>query len=501
MEYVFSPSGFFTPQLSVEVQAAIRVLHGCLMFITLVMVLPQARRFFISEKWGGYGQSAADVNCIQNPVVMPVVYATWLACALGLITNTFPVAAAFISLVFARYFFVSMRWKGCLRGFGAPGFMTYWLCLAVFLLESTLHYAPKMRPLAILVTQADFAFIMLSAGLYKFTAGYARNNGMEYGMVNPQWGYWWTFFQKLSPQNPFFAFNNFLAWSVEIAAAILMLIPETRFIGGSLILLSFIYIFTQIRLGVLCEVVITCCLLFFHPGSLGEKIVTLVGKALGADAAPALSAFPTTEISAYSIAIGAAMGTYLLLLPLCHASLFYNFYGKKALPGFLQTALEKYTNFFGIIIWRVFSADHTNFYPVVYRLEENGQRVLISNWGKGLRYNNVGESIVLTCLFTTLKYYASNQDLFNERLLRYTRTLPKSQEKSAVAPVFEFEYRSIKKLEDRFEPVPVARYIVKPETKEVIEEMLDKDFSTRASSPDSPIKEGVRPGSYVSLGK
>ena len=31
---------------------------------------------------------------------------------------------------------------------------------------------------------------MLAAGVYKLLAGYRHGDGMELGMVNPQWGYW-----------------------------------------------------------------------------------------------------------------------------------------------------------------------------------------------------------------------------------------------------------------------------------------------------------------------
>ena len=40
----------------------------------------------------------------------------------------------------------------------------------------------------LLVLQVDLAFIMLSAGVYKFTAGYPHNHGMELGLCNPMWG-------------------------------------------------------------------------------------------------------------------------------------------------------------------------------------------------------------------------------------------------------------------------------------------------------------------------
>ena len=42
---------------------------------------------------------------------------------------------------------------------GAPGFMTYWLAVAVFLLEYSATFAPQLSALSLLVLQIDFAMI------------------------------------------------------------------------------------------------------------------------------------------------------------------------------------------------------------------------------------------------------------------------------------------------------------------------------------------------------
>jgi hypothetical protein len=82
-----------------------------------------------------------------------------------LVVGWWSVWAALTNLVLCRYFLVQMQWRGVRRGVGAPGFMTYWLAVAVFLLEYTLHYAPGLRPLALLLLHVDWALILLSAGL------------------------------------------------------------------------------------------------------------------------------------------------------------------------------------------------------------------------------------------------------------------------------------------------------------------------------------------------
>jgi hypothetical protein len=346
-------------------------------------------------------------------------------------------------------------------------------------------------PLVLLVAQADFALIMLSAGIYKFNAGYASNHGMEGGMVNPQWGYWWWIYQKLSPHHPVFPFLNHMAWSLEVIAGVLMLLPPTRFIGALLMLGSFVFIETHIRLALLCEMVIVCCLLFFYPGSYGDQLISFVVPAVSVPAVVPLPTFLDKLIEIF-------LWIYLILLPLAHAGLFYNFYARRSLPAIVQRALETYTNIFGIIIWRVFSADHTNFFLRVYeRPRASDERAIVSRFGisdGSLRYNHVGESIVLTTLFTTLKYYPSNNQLFHDRLLRYARTV-----KHAPGSILDFDYVSIKKADDRFEFVTVATYTVDAAAGTIEENLFDPSFSVRATLSGSPVHEGVKPGSYVPL--
>src|SRR5215831_9811723 len=439
------------PELSPAAQAFVRVAYGLLLLGFLGMTVPHARRFFLSERWGGYAKSAPDVDAIQNPIVGALVIALWIASALCLVLGRWVFAASLITLLLCRYFFVRMRWKGVARGLGAPGFMTYWLAAAVFLLELTARVAPDVRSLALLTLQVDFAFIMLSAGLYKLSAGYARNHGMELGMVNPEWGYWWRFWKRVPPAHWIFRLLNHLAWSTEIVAALLMLIPATRLLGAALIMASFVFIATQIRLGMLCEMVILCGVLFFPPGSAPDQIVTrlLTG---------AIDAGVGTTWPAVAGPLVALLWAYLALLPLAHGGLFYNFYLRRSLPPPLQRALELYTNFFGIIIWRVFSVDVVNFFILIHREPRSGgARTLVSRhgWTGGLRYGHVCESITVTSLFTTLKYYPSNDAVFRERLLRYARTVPCAPNERLV-----FEYLSIGKTALGFEFTPVAEYTV-----------------------------------------
>jgi hypothetical protein len=483
----------FYPQLSLEAQAFLRIAYGILLLGHLILLLPHSRRFFMSERWKGYAQSSWDVDVIQNPVAHPIMMTMWFGCAILLVLGRWTVLAALINLVLCRYFFVHMRWKGVLRGMGAPGYMTYWLSAAVFLLEYTLHYAPQVRPLTLLVLQVDFALIMLSAGVYKCTAGFPRNHGMELGLVNPEWGYWWRFYKNLSPHHFLIKTLNHLAWTTEVVAAVLMLIPQTRFIGALLIIFSFFFISTHIRLALLCQMVMLCGVLFFFPGSYGDQFVRLL---VSVQPPAVVAAGPVLTVVNHVLTGG--LWIYLFLLPVAYFGIYFNFFARKRFPQPFQRLLEVYTNFFGIIMWRVFTIDLINFFPNIYHQPRTGgERTLITRYGwraGSLRFSHVGESITLTCLFTTLKYYPSNHDLFTQRLLRYARTVPRPAD-----AVLVFEYIGIHKTETEFEFLTVANYVVDSDAGKVTEHMLNDQVSVYAAHEASPLHEGARPGSYAPL--
>ena len=483
----------YLPDLGVGTQALFRSAYGVLLLIALLRLVGHDRRFFVSERYGGYVGCSLLHDRFHTPVLMRLTLGVWGASAIGLIIGVASPWFGLLNVVLCRYFFVSMRWNSLLRGMGAPGFMLYWTGLVVFLLECTAHYAPELRNMALLVAQVDFALIFLSAGVYKLVAGYARNDGMNFGLVNPAWGYWSRQYQRLPPDHRAFVLLNHLGWSTEILAAALMLVPQLRFIGGLIILVTFAFVATQIRLGTLCSLVMVCSLLFFGPATQVGAWTDYVGGYVWPSSAPPLQ--PPAVLNA---AMAVALWAYLLLLPVVHAGISFNFYAKRAFrPRILQRLLDRYANLFGIIIWRVFSIDHLNFFIRIYALRPHTrERALLNSYGlKGSRrYNEVAESITLTTLFTTLKYYPSNWRLFSERLLRYARTVQPVPRTDLI-----FEYVSIRRGAARFEMVPVAEYRVTADTANVEEHLLVPYAAPRMAAPLSPVHEGQRPGSYAPL--
>lgn len=476
---MLSPDPLLFPTLSPDVQVWIRVAYGVLQALTLIAALPHARRYFLSERWGGYAQSRLSIDAVQNPVVGAAVLVMWLSAAVSLAAGRAVLMAAAVNVVLCYYFFIRMRWSGVLRGMGAPGFIAFWLGAAVFMLELTARRAPALRGLALLTLQVDFALIMLSAGIYKMVSGYRAGDGMELGMVNPEWGYWSSFWSGWSPRHPLFRAFNEMAWGTEVVAGVLMLVPATRPLGGLAMALSFVFIATQIRLGFLCEMVIVCCLLFV--------------PAAGGGAIPAGRLLPA---GAQQV-IAACLWIYLALLPVVRIGMYYNQLAHRALPGPLQRGLDLYTNTFGLIIWRVFTADVVNFFVRVWEERRPDARRLLSNFSGFTwthRFRQVAECITLTSVFTTLKYYPTNRAMFVDRLLRYARTIPHAADAQLV-----FEWVNVTKRADRFIFVPVAEYCVDVRRGTVDDTIVSDIVSVKAPAAASPVHEGVRPGSYVPM--
>ena len=174
--------------------------------------------------------------------------------------------AALVNLVLCRYFFIHMRWKGVLRGMGAPGFMAYWLALAVFLLEYTqpLRAGPAGPRAAgaaggSRVHHAVRRRLQVHGRLSAQPRHGARDGAIRCGATGGASG------RRAPPDSAVFWTMNQLAWGDRGRRGPADAVPPTRELGAMLILVSFLFILTQIRLGFLCEMVMVCCLLFVVP--------------------------------------------------------------------------------------------------------------------------------------------------------------------------------------------------------------------------------------------
>ena len=124
---------------------------------------------------------------------------------------------------------------------------------------------------------------------------------------------------------------------------------------------------------------------------------------------------------------------------------YLNLFGKRELPRPLQQALTWFANRVPVIMWRVFTPDVTNFFVRIYRIDRaSGERTPIvhedttysyrdrASWRRSLRFLHVTESIAFTTVFTTIKYFRSQRELFESRLRAYAATLGDNELKDRV---------------------------------------------------------------------
>lgn len=399
-----------------------------------------------------------------------------------------------------RWLFIGQRWKSVRRGCGAPGFMSHWAVRYFALFEIVRAIDPSAR-LGQAIWEAyrvDFGLIMLCAGLYKALSGYLRDEGMEYGRVNPMWGYHWRFFNKKNPFGFYPRLMNAVACFVEIISGIFILCPNSSMqtMGALAITLSFLYVACFIRLGRLSV------LMALLPFMLWQSVRS------GAIEPHAMLTLPTWLESCLLFTIYA----YIAALPVFKVIQYYNYLAQKPLPFGLQKPFDRCMNWIPIIIWRVFTADLVNFYVRIYAVGPSfpqGEKAVVDEstydlTQKGpillkMRFLHVCESIALTSVFTTLKYFKDNFAAFENKLTSYSESiigamaLPDQEHVSEL----RYEYVSITKGEHGFNNRHVASFIWERATHKVRIEKLDPDFDPSTLSAHSPIKQAAAPGTYL----
>ena len=465
---------------------------GGLLLLDWIAFLPLFRVGFSRYESSGFS--------VNDRLFRTVLAAVWLAAIAGWMFNA-PhgrLAGSFVLSVIFRRYFITERWSSVRRGFGAPGFMAHWTVRVVFLIEVVRWLDGDGETLRLLFAAIrwDFGWIMVCAGLYKLLVGYLHNNGMEYGRVNPAWGYHWRFFKDVSPHGWYPTLLNYLACLVELVSGILILVPTatTQLLGAVALTLSFAYVTLFIRLGRLS--VLMAVLPF----------VAWPDVAASAQAAPALTSTPWA-VDILLSAIRAVAWAYIVLLPIVKGMQYLNLFANITLPQPAQRCLTAYANWVPIIIWRVFTADVTDFYLRVWGCDESGRRVdaIIDEqsyswrgWARPLfklRLLHVTESIAIVSVFTTLKYFASNRLLFEEKLRRYAASL--LLDWGRPYPMLRFEYLKVTKAERRFEYTHMGDFVIDMTTGRVHEENVRPGFSFADTAKFSPVRESVAPGSWA----
>jgi len=395
--------------------------------------------------------------------------------------------------VIFRHFFIEQRWRSVRRGCGAPGFMSHWAALWIFFVE----LARLADGTGWLVGQIfgalrmDFAIIMLCAGSYKVAVGFWRGNGMEFGRVNPIWGYHWKYFSGKNPEGLYPRLMNMLASGGEILAGVLLLVPHpwAQLAGAALVSLSFFYVSLFIRLGRLAWLMVLLPA-FYIPEVLTSAQVSS----------------PLLQIPPPWLWLAATpFWLFMAMLPFLKFTQYYNLFGNRALPPPLQNLFAGISNFIPVIVWRVFTPDVINFFVRIARWDGTKRSVVVDEtsiysyhiwrapWLK-LRFLHVCESIALVSVFTTLKYFPSKPELFEERLTRYAKSVVADLD--SACDRLEFEYVAIQKAECCWEFRPVLRYLVDLQGERVTSEVLEPGFDPAKPALFSPVRESSRPGTF-----
>jgi len=467
-----------------------RQVAGLLFFLDLLAYLPYASVCLGAGYWGAGHRRAVRF-------VVPI----WAAASLGLVLGIYPLIAAILLWLLFRHYYIAHRWKNPFRGGGAPGFMSHWVAmyLVFFELARALDGSGELASSVRWMSNVDFGTILLCSGTYKALSGYLHGEGMEYGLANPFWGYWFRWFRQRRPSHLAFRIQDIWAPIAQIATGTCLLLgasatflPQLRPVGAVLCILSFAYLVPAVRLGRLA-VLMMVPPLWFLP-ELGAALPEPLARSLPGIAAP----------DAVLSALSAATIAYVVVLPLVKAMQYLNLFAKIELPRPLQPALTWFANRVPIIMWRVFTPDVTNFFVRIYRIDrDTGERTPLvhedttyayrdlRHWRRSMRFLHVTESIALTTVFTLLKYFRSQRELFEARLRAYAATLGED------GALLELEYVAILKGERCFDYLPVTRFTLDLATGAIAESRLVPDFPYDAPAKYSHIKETAGFGTYA----
>lgn len=469
--------------------ALVREVAGLLFLLDALMFLPWAQ---VAIGPGYFRGGAARARLV------PWMLTVWIASAVSLMLGVFPLIGALALMLLFRHLYIHNRWANLFRGGGAPGFMSHWLTCYLVLFESArlLDASGALGAHVLTMLQIDFGVILLCSGTYKSLSGYLFGEGMSYGLANPFWGYWWPIVRQFQPRHILLRLQDMAAAVLQLIMGASMLFEPTRALGGLICSLGFFGLLFMVRLGRLA--VLMMVIPFFDFPDFNASLV------------------PWRDIVVPSVAtphvvltvLQGLITAFLVLLPAVKAMQYLNLFAKIQLPGPLQSWLTRYANAVPIIMWRVFTPDVTNFFIRIYRINPDGSETTrvdeettyaYKQWSEfrwSMRFLHVTESIALTTVFTTLKYFRSQRPLFEAKLLEYAATLGEPADRAR----FRFQYVAILKGRESFEYLPVANFRVNVAAGVIEEEMLVPGFAYDAPATYSHITETTGYGSYLPKG-
>lgn len=469
-----------------------RQLASALFLLDILFYLPAARVLF----GGGY-----ELDDSPRKRHLAGILLLWSACVIFLMLGILPLLSSFGLLLVFRHLYVNHRWDNLFRGGGAPGFMSHQQSLYLFLASLSAALADRLGWHVGLAYRMDLGLIILCSGIYKAVAGYTRGEGMEYGCANPIWSYWSGRFKRVSPGNIYFRAQNWLAVLTQIAAGTFILLSIAwapfQYAGALLLASMFLFLIFVIRLGRLAALMALAALPLFP--ELGLSLFP--GPDLW---------FPEARLNAWVPeswvhGLQTSLIAFSALLVVIKLTQYLNFYGNRELPGFLQRAITRLASWIPIIIWRVFTPDVTNFFVRIHAIDRSTGRsrtiadedtaYSYKSWRsirEKLRFLMVTESITVTTVFTTQRYFPSDPSIFEKRLIRYAKSLSFRPGED-----LKFQVVMIAKMDRCFEYIPVIEYLVTDECSKIVETRLRDDYDFRSKAKFSPIRESQGYGKYA----
>ena len=476
----------------IENYVLFKQLLGILLFIDLLLYTPQFNIYF--------GKGFEKESWWNRNYLLLIIYIFWLAASILLIIKRSNILSNLFLFILFRHYFISGRWRSLFRGGGAPGFISHYCILFVLLFDLSVYIDPTLllAEKVYIIIQYDFAFIMLCSGLYKALVGYFKRNGMEFGLVNPVWGYHYKFFKSMSPNSRYLHFQNVMASSGELLVGFLLLFPSLKLYGALICMISFLYLLPLIRLGRLSFLMIILPILFLPDLGL---YMNNYESSLISENYDNRNAFHDS----YLYILGTTLAyAYCFFLPFIKITQYFNLFLDIKFSKTWQLVVNKISSFVPIIIWRVFTADITDFFIRIILIDKNNntESILVDenqtyNYKKWNdisikhRYLQVTESITIVSLFNTLKYFPSKNFMFKDKLLKYSKTLPQTKNK-----LIKYDYVKIIKKKSNFIFKSSAHYIVDLSNNTVSEKILDQTFHPRNKALYSPIRESINYGSY-----
>jgi hypothetical protein len=426
------------------------------------------------------------------------VAALWpLACGM-IFFDFYRIFGGFLLWGIFRVFYIRQRFTSLTRGGGAPGLISYMMATYLTGIELLRILDPSggLMNDAKNLFQTDFGLIFVCSGLYKILSGYANGEGIEFALANPFWSYSFRWFRKLKPKTTFLNLQNYFASFGQLLGGLGILLgllfPAMAYLGSALIFLIFGTVVFMVRVGRLGPQICANVLFFLPDMNTSIWPTSHVGLSKW-------TVSPGLILSLHWLLVGAIPLLFILKI-----SQWLNFYLDREIPWPFHKFFVSLAAAIPIGIWRVFTADITNFYFRISATNKNtgDKRILLheddiySYRGLGrikyaMRYLSVIESAGLASMFNCLRYFHSDESVFRNKLLRYTHTLELKPDEIA-----EYEVRLIVPRSNQFEYLPVVCFSVDLSTNSIIERKLSTEFEFRDRTKYSRIRESKGFGTY-----